>query len=828
MPSIGSLSFTTMRGLPQSAFSPSQIADCRAACLAAGLIPAMVPSDGATGITTEITKTTESECAQLAESCRALVGTIVTAEVDTGASVSRQYVHSVNCQWRAVRKTSVIFLFTASWTLVPSYPETDVDSPRLLSEVYTATVFGQWTRRPELRCFGASEGLCSYAGEADLVQKIGYVNGSPADPLAVIGQWVEIRARVAVGRTAKPVWWGRIQSRTLTRIDAGSECSFHAVGLADCLRQIYPTRWYEDRSGALADPGEMIEFGGTIQGNRTKEDGISIDGVDCFIHDRAHSIDEGGDHSWKASNVINTALTGIGDQFPGGPKWILSGQTDALEYEYFGDMSGSSIFDVLQALANPSRGITWTAKPLLDGPEMSVRSVSLIRIEISTLSPAEKTISGSATPQTTTPIAFAAAARQADVDLTPSNVVDWRIEDDASEVADVIYLQFPRDQHATTVGYNDDTQDDDSSDSDANGPSQLSQAWTSAEFTDWDAASTVKKEQPAINHVWRTFKLKRHWKGQPYHQTFYLPTGVGRDVRDDGSETGFFRRGTDDDIWIDGSSTKLLRNLPIPTGVDWTDTGSILSLIAQGAIDFKKPPVRTMCWKVKDNVWTSLHFSYEITVSTDEKSLITVGRNAADAIAIKAIVDAGYDLVFTIGYELPKPRRASWRRTSVGVNVGLPANQERVMFIRMHGDNYASKYVDARTVLGLDGTSDIPTPQTFEVYRPDINQLLELAKMRYAEPRKSLTWTVDGELDLSVEKSPGLLINRANVPYARRTPRLENIGSAIVRRSWSFGVDSLKTVYTANSLLAEANVPVHAPKAPGGGLRGGARNIGTF
>ncbi len=807
MPSVDSIAFDTMRGLPQAPLIPSQASAAIAAGLAVGLIPAQSPEDVPVDITTQIDVTNEAGCIALAKSCRALVGKIVTVTVFTAVTVTRQFVQEVDCQWKAVTGTGLNFLFTARWKLIATYAESDAEDNRSLAEVYTAKVFGNWTRQYKLRCFGAAEGLGSYAGEADLVQKIGVVNELPADPLDIIGQWVELRARTALGQPAIPVWWGFVQARSLERVQSGSEASFRCVGLIDALRTVFLNRWYEyGASSVVIDPGSILPFNDVPKGNRSNSASNTIGSSSTrYVHDRAYDRSLGGAHVWTAKQVLQTVLSAIEDQYPDGPNWTLTGQTSALNYDFSADISGLSCYDILQMLITPARAMTFNVRPVMTGAGNAMRSTATIEIEVSTVLPVTVNIPAQGIPSTTA-ITFPAAYRQMDLDLSRPAVVDWDIKEDSSDVYDRIYVEGPRPLHTTTVGFNLAG----ASTSSAAGQAQLEKDWTSSDETLWLAANEARRNQQDLVHVNRRFRFKAAWQANAYTQSSpAAPLGCSRAVDANGNETGeYVASGSTE--WPNGSLIKVTRSLPIPTipiaaGGNW-DLSTSLSAIT---LDHTQPNERLQAYQVSGfNVWSILHFDYELSVTNDRGSVM-IGRNAADGLAIKTLLSAGTDIVFTLGYEWPKTWRVSWRRSPpalTGLQTLTPRDCERTLWIKVDGEGYQRREIDRGTVISLNGTSPNRVVGNFQVSRPgNIYQTLELAKIRYTKPKIHAKWTVDGSLDLNWDNRPGVLVKRALVPYANRDSKYMDINAVLTRRSWCFVTSAPSTKYHIAPVLTDMN-----------------------
>ncbi len=831
MPAISGISFDTMRGLPQSPLSPDQVSDAKTESLAAGLVPPQMPRQDAVEIVTQVTAANLAAAMAVAASCRTLVGTIVTVTVSAGVFISYQFVQEVDVQWKAVKKTSTIYLITATWKLIASYTESDGADNRSLAEVYTAKVFGQWSREWKVRCYGAAEGLGSYAGEADIVQKIGVIGTDNADPVDVVGKWVEIRAKTALGFQTTPVWWGMVNSKSLSRVSSGSEAVFRCVGLVDALRTMYLKRWYEfGASSVVIDPGSILPFNDIAYGNRDKNGANTIGSSSSrYVHDRAFDRTSiGSGHVWRAKDAIQTILSAIEDQYPDGPNWTLTGQTTALNYDFTGNLDGMNVFEQLQALISPARGMTFNVRPVMTGAGSTLKSTAVIQIEVSTVLPSIVNIPGAGIPFPPSAISYPAAYRQYDVDISANNVTDWSVAEDHSDVYDQIFMEGPRPLRMNTVGYNvalDGT-------SSAAGRGQLISGWSSAQQTAWIAGNEKRRNEQDIAHVYRRFEMKAAWAGNTYTQSApAAPIGCSRVVNTDGSENGEYKDSGATE-WPHGTNIKLTRTLPIPQLAVAADSSSawasLASQLAAGTLDMSKPKERLHAYMVTSaNKWTVLHFEYDVCV-TEDRCYITIGRDAADGLKLKAILDQGYDIVFTIGYEFPKTWRVSWKR-SPPANTGLlslqPRDCERTIVLKVNGEGYTRRTMDRDAVISLNGTTPQRVPQTIDVSRPgNIYQALELAKVRYTKPSVKASWTLDGELDLKSDTRPGFLIKKLKVPYARRDSRTIEPFIVLTRRSWNFTTESPSTKYMAEPLLTDINDVTAMPSGANGpvGFGGGA------
>ncbi len=828
MPSVGSVSFDTMRGLPQSPLNPNQVAAVIDATLNIGFKEGQKPRQDSVELITQIDLATEAASIALAKAARALVGTIQTVTVDTGVTVARQYVQSVDCQWKQVKGSAgTRFLFTATWQVIATYQETDSEQNRSYASVYTGTKFGSWTSQPKLRCFSASEGLGSYAGECELMQLIGTVQDVPADEVDVVGKWVEIRAKSDSASPKLPVWWGFCKEKSLSRLSSGSVATYRCIGLVDALRTIYPTRWYERTAAGLIDPGSMLPFSPIPKGDKrsTNDQAITNSGrTDLYVHERAWNRTLGGIHTWKAIEILETVLAGITGEavsLDAGPTWALAGQTECLNYEFSGNLAGMSVFEIVQTLISPTRGMTFSVRPALTGGGNQSSSTARFQIYVYSTVPHKSLIQGFGV----TDIIFPGSSRSTSFDLSDKNVTDWSLNEDHSEVFDQIYVEATkRPVHSTTVMY---TAGEEAHPAAPGGTCQLTTNWTGPQLTAWLSGDTARRNQSDVINVNRSFILKTDWQGAAHKANAGQYVPIIRESND-GNETGKFAGDYSAD-WPDGSSITLSKSLPYPEiPVAPTDGfAGLQSLIGAGQLDMSKPNAKCQAYKVAGANWYNLNFDFDITTGADS-STITIGKDSNDAMEVQRILSAGYKLAFTIAYELPKTWRMSWRRSL------RPKDCARTLWIKLSGTGYEWRVMDAGTVYQLNVKTPVYANAHTDIAKPgNIQQALDLAKLRYTKPKVSASWTLDGSLDLSTWNRPGALVTSLKVPYGRRDPRVQTVNTILVRREWIFAAESPKTKYLAEPSLTDIPgvsemrgnaVPVGGGGGAGGGLsftRGG-------
>ncbi len=822
---VGGIVFDTITGMPQVPLTSQQLYNIFKNSFAIGMKRGAKIPDGIVRIDTMATMTSEASCSHKANLCKALVGISSTVQLDTGISIANQVILSVACGWKKISAGSLFqYIFTATWSIMAKE-----DKPTItLCEVWTAQQWGKWKQQNELYCFTASEGIGCYAGEAELVQKIGTVDSDSSDPVDIIGQWVELRAKESPNspRTI-PVWWGVVSGRAISRTDAGASSIYQCTGLAEALRQCVLYRWYEEGiymggSSWVADPGKVLPFNGMTIGDKSGSNDKTIGATtrqttNMPVHNRAKSPHT----SWNALDAIKIAVAALNDQYPYGPTWRLSGLTDALDFYPSIDCDFNNVLDMIKDIASPTSGITFALKvPLTsdNSTNNANKSGAFVDIHISTGLPAIITVDGSSASPFLGDIQFLSAEKQKTIDFTPLSVTQWDYDSDSSAVTDVIYVRGEQPLHVTTVGYDDDEWDNDT----ITTYGQLTKGWTDAEETAWEAADDddTGRGDPSLVHVWRRFKLKPGFWGKTFGGSLdSIP--FKRSLSGDESETGAWERNETTDKPTNSETWRIERDLPLPNNVDYT-----AGEVSPSSMDFRVPRQRPMLFVKDGSSYTQEHDNFEMTMAND-LGYIEVGRGHKDGDRIKSLVTTGKMLAFTIAYQFPHPWRISWRRdkaSSLFFSSSKPTNRPkdlpRAVMIHASGENFQRIEIDPYAILKLDGTD----PKTvgasgLTVYKPGaIYQLLELAKLRYANPRISASWTSSGELDITGTYETQVLITTCTIPLPDR-PSISGapVNGVIARRKWNFRVGEQSTAYAIEPMLPELG-GINSASGGGGGF----------
>ncbi len=820
---VSGVSFDTIKGLPQVPITSQQIFNVYANCFAIGMKDPEPAGDGRMTIVTEARLADESTCAHRANLCRALAGNRADIQVDSGITYSNQVILSVDCEWKRVRGFAggLDYILTAKWSILPTE-----DKPTItLAEVWTAQQWGKWVRQNNVYCMEASEGLGMYAGEAELIQKVGTVDSDPSDPVSIMGQYVEIRAKESPSspRTI-PIWWGVITKRDIGRIPSGAEVRYQCAGLAEILRQSVLTRWYEQyflldgSTSKTCDPGEILPFNDRPIGNRSTASTFTIgtaaprQTLNVPMHSRA-TVPH---HKFTALDAMKMVIAALNEQYPFGPVWRLSGQISALDYFLSEDFQFHTILDTISGIAAAVRGITFKINVPLTADNANNnanKSDIYADISISTGLPGILTIDAVSTP-TLNAIQIPAAAKQVATDFSPTNVTRWDYSTDYSEVYDIIYIQGENDARMTSAGYDDDEWANDAIT--ING--QVTKAWTAAEEAAWDALPPggTERDQPKYAHVWRRFKLKPLFYGICYAGNL-ASIPCKRTVRKnadntiEGSETGEFERDETNDPPISGEAWKILRSFP--GSEQETDAD-----ITAGAIDYRKTHGRPYAYLDQAGSFEDVTHVYQLH-ALDDMGGFELGRDTLDAENIKSDIKGGKKLVFTFAYSFHKPWRISWRRApatitdhfSSLVNYLQPKDQPRAIMLHASGENYRRRKIDPYCIVGLN-TASITDPVIapaagVDIYTPgSIYQLMELAKLKYANPRVRASWTISGAVDINPASlyQTQTLITTTTVPYPDRDDESGvPINGVITRRKWNFAVGQQSMSYSVEPTLPE-------------------------
>lgn len=709
-----------------------------------------------------------------------------TALIDTrtaialpGVIFASVRIDGVEIKRQAVRRNGREILVTATWTL-GQRSQSDEDPRELYvpCRVETASVWGDWTERPDLVVTAAVEVWGPSPGSASFLQIVD-TKSITAAPLPITGHyvrfWIPTGADLARPEGWVLHWWGRIKTRDLGDSNGRLTCVFQALDLTDDF-DTFLHRWYErTAAGGVTDPGEVLPMNKLPGGDRSTG-GIGPGGT--FVAER-HSLPS---VPWRASQAVDLLLAALRDQYPGGADWEVIGQTTALGYLAPAELDGRSVREQLAQFV--ARGLGWISgvNPDTGKAYIDIRSPLLGAI---------------AAGDWTCP----ANDRVVTVDLPAmTDLVGWSLGEDLMRVADRVNIRVANPWHAISLGINGD--DD----------LQLRKDYTGGEVTTWDSA-TEDTRNTTLAHVHRRFRLASDWVGGNYETPAYvLP--LGRTVATDAlhgtdGEIGAWEAGGDGFV---ARAIRFTKVLPFTGGArDWTTPES-------EELDPSEPLERAFVCVVEDpgglgESWTYLDM--EVTID-DNAPVVVIGRDAADAETIRDLLADGKHLVVTLGYRYPLPWRVSWRRAPEDRLV------DRERGVEYHRPDIEWRYMEAGTVVGIEGNAPrIATGGTIGDKPETPLHLLLAARLVHELPAIDLTWTRSNVLDVSTATRQGSLIAEATLPYGdpNGDPNPYTTvptATIITARGWNFDRQRPGTTVSAARRIIDALVtPEPEPIPPG-------------
>ena len=629
---------------------------------------------------------------------------------------------------------------TGRWSFGPTSPEQNDDpKDRLIpTKVETCRVWGEWVERKHLHATTTSEvfgAIGSVMGNALVIQTLDPdavdTDGEPdteARTLAdVLGHYVRISLpegtpeEVANATTFAVAWHGRVTNRSLgddrARVTAGFTC-YDLTTLFD----VWLLRWYElNDDGIVADGTEIPPFNAMPSGERSS----AAPGPDgTYVHDRTRTVGL----EWRNSHIAALLVAAYNAQFPDGPTLALAGQTGALDNFQSHDLDGSSVREQLGQMI--SRGI---------GCRVVVTAADAVSLHINTGVQAALTAGAWTVP---------ANDRQTTVDLHDlDDLVGWNLDEDISQMADVIAYQMGLPWYCISLGIDD-----------ADGE-QLFKTWSGADETAWDDLEEQQRDNADHAHIWRRFLLDKDWVGASYKVAPFT-INVGRSVATNAThgtsgENGEFSAvGNNRFPW---AAVRFTKSLPITVGDDWTaDMASGGPGIKPNAA-LERPSVYAVEDPGGSEKWTRLDMQI---VMDDGHPAVILGKDAVDAAAIRDRLQDGQHLVITLGFRLPRPWRVTWRRAPAS----RLSDQERTVLYQRPDFDY--RYLMNQTVVGIKAT-DLPDLSSAGVIgaKPTIPfQLLGVGRLVHEHPQRGLTWTRQ-RIDLTAALAPGAFITTATLPY---------------------------------------------------------------
>jgi hypothetical protein len=578
--------------------------------------------------------------------------------------------------------------------------------------VSTADSWGQWSVQTGVQALMVSEGCGQIFGEAQLTLDagLGYEpNGviiSFIQPEGMVtGRWVRIEIQDPEDGSWSDLWYGVLATSNI-QPDGGPRLSgrfsWIAYGLSYALDQVAITRgWELAYDTTVIDPGYFPIINERRYGDRCASP-VTVNGRSVYVHDRSSVGD-----SWTAQDLLELILAGCaqpqiaGSGSPSGAlEWVLGpALDDRLAWRVPRlDLHGMTVFEAMNAICNPARGLTWSVVVTGGQAVVGVQSVS----------PEAITVSQAGGGTITLPAATGMSVVNTDGDPFIGEV---GIKEDSDQY-DLIQVEGARPWYAMTL-------------------------WmtvgdvTSALIPDgWEVDDAPGPDESTW--IWRAFKLNPEWTGQQWNQPGegLRPTLVW-DAAGAGGQREF--GGTHPPV----EALEVTRELPYGQGfttIAETGRESARVIVGTGIDDW-------------------YDWSDEWEVSTDSRGRIVLGRDWRTAEALKAEMDEGKTLLVTIGVRDWKPLMLAWNRQ------GGPRDTPRVMLRR--DPNLELWQCLVGTVLGAPyGTLTLETEtRTIDLHQTtSIASVLATLRARYGGTGGTASWTDRGRLDFSGDLAPGTMI----------------------------------------------------------------------
>ena len=805
------ITFDTATGDLQIPLFSSQVRDVVHAAKAIGVDAAATePAPAGGSLRCDVALADDAAAFRMQTMCRLLVGSAVTFDLG-GVSIPGAVIKDAQITWcpapgLAAGKT---VLLTVLWGVELQSTDGDDDTARTSGgscvEVQCAAAWGTWQTVAGARCDEGEEGLYPAIGSLtwslDLGATVVNRRQRVIEPVSYRGLWCRAQLKTnakgepdPLGRSRVDLWFGKVMATSISggSATAGATLIASCAGVLAAWEQIYLTRWYEvGQAGLLADPGELLAFNGAPGGDASAITTETVGGQSgLVVHDRQNTA---ATRRWTALQALTMLLAALRDEHPGHPSIILSGQTSALGYTVdFASLDGRPLSQQVAAIIDPRRGAVWRIEPNGNG----------WKLRISSSVGADTTIPGMP------PIP--ANDRQRPVDLTATDVLTYRLGEDATPQVDRILETGARPWCCLTLGI--DTNPALPSDQFA-----LERAWTQVDADTRATLDTNAREVGRAALVYRKYRLMATWRGGGrYNATRNDVLRMAREIDATGAETGTFLANGNKP---DARNLRFTRELPIWQGRDW-------ATVAYG----EQPPDPSAQLEgpivvgVKANAagYENLSARWQVQVCDDEPAVI-LGRTAADGDEIAAYLAAGNKILVTLGVLGPLPWRVSWRRAPSA----RPCDLERVL-MRHHPDVGYRILIDG-TVLGVatattllqSSSADTKTGATGTTSEwaldnatgtagsSRLDPQLQLARTWSEFPDISLTYARRGLVDTATATGPGAWITTATVPLDASRSYVAPINALITGRRWRVAGLALETTYSASRLPLAMADPIY-------------------
>jgi len=767
---VGGIAFDGATGTPTPPLSAAQLTAFAAAAEAYRYNGTAPTGEGSLDAWADLD---EADAQERLRAAGGLIGYVVTVAYPHG-SIAGVAVADVAGEWQARRGTVNGGVLLVRFRFDRRADRNDSALSRTLVFCQTAPALaGPWTTETGWASLAGSDGLGTYAGECSAV----VANVGP--DTSKLGLWVRT---VLIGEdpdtTPSAIRWVGVVAgvRSSARRDPaqgvgwGAETVYRFAGLAHVLDRLHPTAWMEDvdtslssvmtfqgatgTAGDFADIGEPPPYNAEGKPNRGVTD-VQLDAApapEVKLHARGLGTGAG---IWSALEAGRNAIAQVRRSWPSLPRIVLDEPvplSPILDYVGTWDVARKSLLGMLAVILAPVHkrtfrlSVDWAFSP---DPAIVVTPVDL-------------------------------SATGTAIDLTGEEIADWTCDFDASTQLDAWYLDAGQRAYLQTVEF-------------VWGSTTVGgvRAWSAAEETAWDTASTAERESLKLAHVARRFVLEPVWAGTGYLGGDAIPYTRQVDGGT-GEETGELAAATDYPSALLG--WKLDHSLPLGEGQDWAAAypGPELpsgSPVAGPLVFYRK----------SGSPLEAVHTQLQVAV-LDDAAGIEVGRNAAEALTIQAKMEAsGYVLVATLSFLHP----LSWRVSAL--ETAPRTDAPRVGFTYLPSD--AFRRVDAMAS-AVVGTTSAGAAVHATAGRRDgdgsLTALREQFREWYTSPDGSAEWR---RRDVAVlTPDPGTMVASVTVTVATGPPLVQPtvaVGSPVARRVQSWDLLAPGVTWSASRIVPD-------------------------
>ena len=601
----------------------------------------------------------------------------------------------------------------------------------------------------------ASEGAGQKIGNAVITIPLGQGRATSEDAWGSLQPLVAesfhglyVRLSKDVESVSTPFWYGRVLSSSIEDQGGGYGVQrLFCEEIKSVLQTLIPSQGYFEDGVSFEPMGTLPPFNSLQPLGDMSVNTRTIAGRTVRVHFTVPGIAD----AWTARDAINYLFAIIEEEY--GVVLNLIEQASCLGYFLENvDTYGSSIFDVLNELANPRRGLIWRLTPdLADDKE------NTFTVNVQSISTVERTDGSYTLPP---------APAMVSINTTEDVFANPTIDIEAGSVFDRVRVVGGRPLVGITLCY--DANDEDSS---------LIKGWTEAQETAWN----LDPDDPEATGVWRDFILNPRWDWSQYDLgTVGLRNKL---IIDDTGDFPILTGAREYDNMAPGIFVayplEITGFLPIGEGFDPenSDQQAAFAMLQDGG-----------SWlDITGHQGGDAEYSLSVSTS-DGRSVISLSgdrnRIASDLASSKLLVTVGMRepaplQVESINSNYPSGRPVPpFPRTAV---ISEPSADEWIM---LEGTVLGHAAGDTTTLEKV--AEDIMVKDKTE----SITATAAQAMAFYGQPYTSVDLSVEGLIDSDAGRQPGTVINSVVTSFATIATN-----AYVVSRSWTFFADQMATVY---------------------------------